>query len=295
MLVLLLANNLFTLLLRWEGVRLTSYLLINFWSTRVSALKASLKALLLNRLRDIRLVLALLSSQSAQSSFHLWENPTYCALLIRLAVTAKSAQLRLHSWLADAMERPTPVSALLHAATMVTAGVYLIVRTSALWQQTLLGREALLLLRSGTILMARTLGIASFDLKKVIAYSTSSQLRYMVLAAALAQYGVAQFHLLNHGLFKGLLFLSARTLIHSTLDEQDIRRLSVSPNAFNYVFRLAQFTLIRLPFLARWWSKEAILEARYTSPRAWSLAPLIRVTLTALYSAKLTLILTSTG
>mgnify|MGYP004007582619 CR=1 FL=1 len=187
-------------------------------------------------------------------------------MLLFVGAVGKSAQLGLHTWLPDAMEGPTPVSALIHAATMVTAGVYMIIRCSPLFEYAPLALVVVTIIGAMTAFFAATTGLLQNDLKKVIAYSTCSQLGYMVFAAGLSQYSVSMFHLMNHAYFKALLFLSAGSVIHALADEQDMRRMGglVKLLPFTYTMILiGSLALMGFPFLTGFYSKDVILEVAY--------------------------------
>lgn len=245
MLILVTADNFIQMFVGWEGVGLCSYLLINFWFTRIQANKAAIKAMIMNRIGDFGLVLGILlifisfkavDYATVFSLVPVINNTTVCFFNIEchtltiigfflfIGAIGKSAQLGLHTWLPDAMEGPTPVSALIHAATMVTAGVFLIVRCSPIYEYTPVILKLITLLGASTAFFAATVGLLQNDLKKVIAYSTCSQLGYMVFACGLSNYSAGIFHLANHAFFKALLFLGAGSIIHAVADEQDMRK-----------------------------------------------------------------------
>lgn len=284
MLVLVTADNLIQMFVGWEGVGIASYLLINFWFTRLSANQAALKALITNRIGDFGLSLAILISFFVFGStnyltifstaplfesymftiFHL--NVSYFSLFgffLLLGAVGKSAQLGLHVWLPDAMEGPTPVSALIHAATMVTAGVFLVIRFSPVLEFSTFTLFLLTLFGSLTAFFASLTGTFQNDLKKIIAYSTCSQLGYMMFACGLSHYNVSLFHLANHAFFKALLFLAAGSVIHAIADEQDLRRMGalVSSLPLTYVaIFIGSLALTGFPFLTGFYSKDLILE-----------------------------------
>lgn len=279
MLILISSNNFIQLFIGWEGVGLCSYLLINFWYTRIQANKAGIKAMLVNRVGDVGMILAMIliwinfgslefcvvfsaSSLNSVSDYNLL---LICILLL-IGAVGKSAQLGLHTWLPDAMEGPTPVSALIHAATMVTAGVFLIIRSSPLFELSSSGLLLTTLIGSFTAFFAATVGLAQNDLKKVIAYSTCSQLGYMVMICGISSYSTGLFHLFNHAFFKALLFLSAGSIIHALLDEQDMRRMGtmkeLTPFSFAAIF-VGSVSLMGLPFLTGFYSKDFILELAF--------------------------------
>ena len=290
MIVLVTADNLVQLFMGWEGVGLSSYLLISFWYTRTLANKAAIKAMLTNRIGDICLLISisiifsLFSTSKYNVIFSLLgyylNHDIYilgsyvnalnvAALFLFFGAMGKSAQLGLHIWLPDAMEGPTPVSALIHAATMVTAGVFLVIRCSFLFE-----RLPNVLLFVGiigglTCFFSAVVGAFQFDIKKIVAYSTCSQLGYMFFSCALSNYNVALFHLFNHAFFKALLFLSMGSIIHAVADEQDFRRmgglLNILPFTYTMVM-IGSLSLLAIPFLTGYYSKDFLLEfaiARY--------------------------------
>nr|YP_009160776.1 NADH dehydrogenase subunit 5 [Myriopathes japonica]AGN48525.1 NADH dehydrogenase subunit 5 [Myriopathes japonica] len=278
MIVLVTSDNYPQLFIGWEGVGLCSYLLINFWLTRIEANKAAIKAMLVNRVGDIGLVLAMFAiwgqfgALDFSSTFNLAptltssNNITLICLLLFIGAVGKSAQLGLHTWLPDAMEGPTPVSALIHAATMVTAGVFLLIRSSPLLEQAPLALMVVTIIGSLTAFMAATVGLVQNDLKKVIAYSTCSQLGYMVVACGLSHYSISLFHLMNHAFFKALLFLSAGSVIHALADEQDMRKMGglMQSIPFTYtMMAIGSLSLMGFPYLTGSYSKDLILELAY--------------------------------
>nr|YP_009647094.1 NADH dehydrogenase subunit 5 [Chloroparvula japonica]QBX98774.1 NADH dehydrogenase subunit 5 [Chloroparvula japonica] len=287
MLMLVTGDNFIQLFLGWEGVGLASYLLINFWYTRLQANKSAVKAMLMNRVGDFGLALGImgifmmfktvdyatvfaLAPYYKDMSFVFLgiEVPlltTVCILLF-IGSVGKSAQLGLHTWLPDAMEGPTPVSALIHAATMVTAGVFLVARCSPLFEYAPDALAVVTCVGAMTAFFAATTGLVQNDLKRVIAYSTCSQLGYMVFACGLSNYSVGVFHLANHAFFKALLFLSAGCVIHAVSDEQDMRKMGglVKLLPFTYAHMLiGSLALVGFPFLTGFYSKDAILEVAY--------------------------------
>ncbi len=242
MLLLVLGGSLPLVFVGWEGVGLCSYLLIGFWYRKESASRAGLKAFLVNRIGDVGLILGMIFVFHAFGSMDLvdiadnagalapealwqWGPVTIAALLLFLAAIGKSAQIPLHVWLPDAMEGPTPVSALIHAATMVTAGVYLVARLAPLYHQSATAMLVVAVVGAATALVAGTIAIVQTDIKRVLAYSTVSQLGFMFLAAGVGFFGVAIFHLFTHAFFKALLFLGAGSVIHAMAGEQDMRRM----------------------------------------------------------------------
>ena len=267
MVVLLVAPNYVQLFCGWEGVGLTSYLLVNFWHTRTAANKSALKALIVNRVGDVFLLYAIFLMVSHGHTVEYTDlavdrHPLVAPFIVA-AVAAKSAQLGLHTWLPDAMEGPTPVSALIHAATMVTAGVFLLFRSPQYVEQ---AAPVLVGLGAITTLFAGSVALVQFDLKRIIAYSTCSQLGYMVVAVGLDYPELGLYHLANHAYFKALLFLLAGLVIHAVSDEQDVRRMGglvrVLPVTYT-LFGVGSLALGGFPFLSGFYSKEGILEALY--------------------------------
>ncbi len=277
MLLLVLADNYLGLYMGWEGVGLASYLLIGFWSDKPSAATAAKKAFVVNRVGDIGLAVALMVMFAAVGSVSfstvfgaapgLTEGTlTAIGLMLLLAACGKSAQVPLQSWLGDAMEGPTPVSALIHAATMVTAGVYLIVRSGPVFNLAPHAQTAVVVVGAVTLLFGAVIGCAKDDIKKALAASTMSQIGYMVLAAGLgpAGYAFAIMHLLTHGFFKAGLFLGAGSVMHAMDDEVNMRRYgglrTVLPITFA-TFGLGYLAIIGVPPLAGFFSKDGIIEA----------------------------------
>jgi NADH-quinone oxidoreductase subunit L len=277
MLLLVLGNSYVALYVGWEGVGLASYLLIAFWHTRPAAATAAKKAFLMNRVGDVGLALAifLMFAQLGTTSYAgvfgsvgLLAGGTVTAigLLLLLGACGKSGQFPLQAWLPDAMEGPTPVSALIHAATMVTAGVYLIARSAPVYDATPTARTVVLAVGAVTLLIGAIAGCAHDDIKKVLAYSTVSQIGYMFLAVGLGPvgYAAAIAHLLAHGFFKAGLFLGAGSVMHAMDDSVDMRRFGglarKLPITF-VTFGLGYLALIGFPFLSGWWTKDAIIEA----------------------------------
>lgn len=284
MLILICTNSFFHMFFGWEGVGLCSYLLINFWYTRLQANKAAIKAMLVNRVGDMSLTLAILliyfifKSLNYGTVFSLApylkdlnfaflgfevKAFTLISILLFIGAVGKSAQIGLHTWLPDAMEGPTPVSALIHAATMVTAGVFLLARCSPIIEYSDVSLAMITLFGAATSFFAATTGLFQNDLKKVIAYSTCSQLGYMIFACGLSNYSVGIFHLANHAFFKALLFLTAGCIIHALSDEQDMRRMGGLANLlpFSYsMILIGSLALAGFPFLTGFYSKDVILE-----------------------------------
>nr|NP_847984.1 NADH dehydrogenase subunit 5 [Harpochytrium sp. JEL94]AAO62896.1 NADH dehydrogenase subunit 5 [Harpochytrium sp. JEL94] len=273
MLIMVSSDNWLLLFLGWEGVGLVSYLLIGFWFTRIKANQSALKAFLMNRVGDTGLFLAMAMAVWFTGDLEFttlfailpYLNSDVVAILgflIVAAVIAKSGQFGLHAWLPDAMEGPTPVSALIHAATMVTAGIFLLLRFSPLFGSSLF----LVWLGGITALFGAIYGYVQTDMKRTIAYSTTSQLGYMVLACGIGQYGLALAHLMNHAFFKALLFLSAGVVIHAVHDEQDVRRMGglIRLMPITYVTTLiGSLSLVALPFLTGFYSKDYILQMAF--------------------------------
>lgn len=284
MLVLITSDNFVGLFLGWEGVGLCSFLLISFWFTRIQANKAAIKAMVVNRVSDLAFLIGIMALyytfrsvdfSTVFSTVDAFVNTTILfgplavspitliAFLLFVGAMGKSAQIGLHTWLPDAMEGPTPVSALIHAATMVTAGVFLIIRSSPLFECTPTMLLVVAIVGAATAFMAATSGLLQNDLKKVIAYSTCSQLGYMTFICGLSGYSISLFHLANHAFFKALLFLGAGAVIHSIVNEQDMRQFGATLRLlpFTYVmFVLGSLALMGFPFLTGFYSKDLILE-----------------------------------
>lgn len=276
MLLLVLADNYLGLYMGWEGVGLASYLLIGFWSHKPSAATAAKKAFVVNRVGDVGLAVALMVMFAAVGAVGFTEvfdaapqlgegTLTVLGLMLLLAACGKSAQVPLQSWLGDAMEGPTPVSALIHAATMVTAGVYLIVRSGPVFDLAPHAQTAVVVVGAVTLLFGAVIGCAKDDIKKALAASTMSQIGYMVLAAGLgpAGYAFAIMHLLTHGFFKAGLFLGAGSVMHAMDDEVDMRRYGGLRRALPVTFvtfGLGYLAIIGIPPLAGFFSKDGIIE-----------------------------------
>ncbi|MBV9730856.1 MAG: NADH-quinone oxidoreductase subunit L [Pseudonocardiales bacterium] len=309
MLVLVLSNNFVTLYLGWEGVGLASYLLIGWYQDRPSAATAAKKAFLMNRVGDVGLALAIFLIWRSLGTVQFSEvfaragqigGPTLLAitLLLLLGACGKSGQFPLQAWLPDAMEGPTPVSALIHAATMVTAGVYLIARCNPLYDLSAAGRLAVAAVGVITLLIGSIIGCAYDDIKKVLAYSTVSQIGYMILAVGLgpAGYALGIVHLLTHGFFKAVLFLGAGSVMHGMHDEIDMRRMGGLarhlPITF-VMFTSGYLALIGFPFLSGYYSKDAIIEAAFGAggSAGWVFGgiALLAAGLTAFYMTRLML------
>jgi NADH-ubiquinone oxidoreductase chain 5 len=277
MLVLVSGANFFVMFIGWEGIGVVSYLLINFWFTRLQANKAAILAFTMNRVGDMGLsigffaIFAMFGSLDFSTVFSLvpFMNETaitIISLLLLMGAMAKSAQIPLHSWLPGSMEGPTPVSALIHAATLVTAGLYLLVRSSPILEYSSTALLIITLVGACTAFFAATCGLVQNDLKRIIAFSTISQLGYMVMAVGLSQYNVALMHVINHAFFKALLFLGAGAVIHSFSDQQDVRRLGGLINflPFTYTAMLVgSLSLLATPWLTGFYSKDLIIELAF--------------------------------
>ena len=310
MLLLVLADNYLGLYMGWEGVGLASYLLIGFWSHKPSAATAAKKAFVVNRVGDIGLAVALMVMFAATGTVSYagvfaaapqLSSGTLNAigLLLLLAACGKSAQVPLQSWLGDAMEGPTPVSALIHAATMVTAGVYLIVRSGPVFNLAPEAQTAVTVVGAVTLLFGAVIGCAKDDIKKALAASTMSQIGYMVLAAGLgpAGYAIAIMHLLTHGFFKAGLFLGAGSVMHGMNDETDMRRYgglrTVMPITF-VTFGLGYLAIIGVPPFSGFFSKDAIIETAFAAGGVKGLllggATLLGAGITAFYMTRVMLL-----
>ncbi|WP_207458527.1 NADH-quinone oxidoreductase subunit L [Azospirillum sp. SYSU D00513] len=315
MLMLVTADNLVQLFFGWEGVGLASYLLINFWYEKPSANNASMKAFLVNRVGDFGFALGIFAifvltgsvvfdeifarvpEIAGQSmTFLSWEfhGLTVACLLLFMGAMGKSAQLGLHTWLPDAMEGPTPVSALIHAATMVTAGVFMLCRLSPVFEYAPVALSVVTVVGALTAFVAATIGMTQYDIKRVIAYSTMSQLGYMFFAIGVSAYGAAMFHLFTHAFFKALLFLGAGSVIHAMHHEQDMRKMGGiwRKVPFTYaVMWIGNLALAGLPFFAGYFSKDMILEAAYASHSSFGLLAfwigIAAALMTAFYSWRL--------
>jgi NADH-ubiquinone oxidoreductase chain 5 len=288
MLILVTADNFIQMFVGWEGVGLCSYLLINFWFTRIQANKAAIKAMLMNRIGDFSLIIGIIlifiyykavdyASVAVLTPFVKGDVISFLNLNVSLltvigiflfiGAVGKSAQLGLHTWLPDAMEGPTPVSALIHAATMVTAGVFLLARSSFIYEYSYNVLGYVSIIGALTAFCASTIGLVQNDLKRVIAYSTCSQLGYMVFACGLSNYSTGVFHLSNHAFFKALLFLSAGSIIHAVNDEQDMRKMGGLKNLLPFTYSMVvigSLALIGFPFLTGFYSKDLILELAFS-------------------------------
>jgi NADH-ubiquinone oxidoreductase chain 5 len=304
MIILVTANNYLLMFVGWEGVGVCSYLLVSFWFTRIAANQSSMSAFLTNRVGDCFLTIGMfiilwsLGNLDYSTVFSLApyinENVvTLIGICLLIGAMAKSSQIGLHVWLPMAMEGPTPVSALIHAATMVTAGVYLLMRSSPLIEYSSTILLLCLWLGAITTVFSSLIGLFQQDIKKVIAYSTMSQLGMMVIAVGLSSYNIALFHLINHAFYKGLLFLGAGAVIHAVADNQDFRKygglISFLPLSYS-VMLIASLSLIAFPFMSGFYSKDLILESSYGQYYFSSIAvyfiAVIGATFTTLYSIK---------
>nr|QUL58693.1 NADH dehydrogenase subunit 5 [Holothuria hilla] len=301
MLVLTSSNNLFLFFIGWEGVGFLSFLLIGWWYTRQDANASALQAIIYNRIGDIGIILFISLALITNNSWNLngflpltpssWQTNIILFACL-LAAVGKSAQFGLHPWLPAAMEGPTPVSALLHSSTMVVAGVFLLIRTTSLIEPSALFLTLCLIIGSLTAIFAATSAFSQHDIKKIIAYSTTSQLGLMVVAIGLNQPLIALFHICTHAFFKAMLFLCSGSLIHSYNNEQDLRKMSntneTAPITSACLF-LGSVALMGIPFLSGFYSKDLILEAIVLSPSnliSYTLA-IIATFLTASYSFRI--------
>lgn len=307
MLLLVLGSNLLVMFVGWEGVGLCSYLLIGFWFTDSEKAAAGMKAFIANRIGDAALLLGafllfihfgtlefseILSKipEGAEVGFGVM---TAACLLLFVGATGKSAQIPLYVWLPDAMAGPTPVSALIHAATMVTAGVYMIVRLSGLFIYAPIAMCVIAVIGAATALMAASIGLAQNDIKKVLAYSTVSQLGYMFLACGVGAFNAAMFHLMTHAFFKALMFLGSGSVIHAMHEEQDIQKMGGLKKYLpitHGTFVIGWLAIIGTPLFSGFFSKDEILYFAWQSPRShfilWLVA-VITAGLTAFYMTRL--------
>ncbi|KKW90958.1 NADH-quinone oxidoreductase subunit L [Sphingobium chungbukense] len=320
MLMLVTANNLLQMFFGWEGVGLASYLLIGFWFRKPSANAAAIKAFVVNRVGDLGFMMGIFGTYLVFNTISIpeilaaapsmagstigflgyrFDTMTVLCLLLFIGAMGKSAQLGLHTWLPDAMEGPTPVSALIHAATMVTAGVFMVCRLSPMFEVSPTALHFVTIIGAATCLFAATVGTVQNDIKRVIAYSTCSQLGYMFFAAGVGAYGAAMFHLFTHAFFKALLFLGAGSVIHAMHHEQDMRyygglRKEIPITFWTMTLGTLAITGVGLPLVgvgfAGFYSKDGILEAAYASGGAGVGAYLVGVfaaLLTSFYSWRL--------
>ncbi len=316
MLMLVMANNFLQLFFGWEAVGLVSYLLIGFWSTRETAVFANMKAFLVNRVGDFGFILGIAAvamyfgsvhygevfaqaPEFAETQISLWEGNswnlmTVICILLFIGAMGKSAQVPLHVWLPDSMEGPTPISALIHAATMVTAGIFMVARMSPLYELSEVALAVILVIGATTAFFTGLIGIVQNDIKRVVAYSTLSQLGYMAVALGASAYAAGIFHLMTHAFFKALLFLAAGSVIIGMHHDQDIRNMGgirkYMPVTW-FTSLLGSLALIGTPFFSGFYSKDAIIEAVHasTNPAAGYayVLVLIGVFITALYSFRM--------
>ena len=299
MLILIRRNNYIFLLIGWEGVGICSYLLINFWYTRTLANKSGIKAIIINRIGDITLLIRTIiilkkfgrtKFETLTHTHEITNNHTHfiCILLLLRAI-GKSSLIGLHVWLPDAMEGPTPVSALIHAATMVTAGIFILIRSSSILEERKIRLIITAWIGAITAFFAARIGRTQNDIKRIIAYSTCSQLGYMALAIGISKYSIRLLHLINHAFFKRLLFLGTGIAIHTIRNEQDIRKLRnlITHTPITYMSLLiGSLTITGIPFLTAHFSKEQIIEHRTRNRILYTLT-ILTTTLTAFYSTRL--------
>src|SRR3954468_3814703 len=312
MLALVTADNLVQLFFGWEGVGLASYLLIGFWYLRPSANAAAVKAFIVNRVGDFGFAIGIfaLFMQAGSTDFdtifaqapsiaaktvhvfgHDYNAMTLICLALFMGAMGKSAQLFLHTWLPDAMEGPTPVSALIHAATMVTAGVFMVARLSPLFEMAPDAQTFVMFIGASTALFAATVGLVQNDIKRIVAYSTCSQLGYMFVAMGSGAYSIGMFHLFTHAFFKALLFLGSGSVIYAMHHEQDIRNMGGLKDKIPYtyvVMVIGTLALTGFPLTAGYFSKDAIIESAFVSHNPFAfygfLMTVIAAGLTAFYS-----------
>jgi len=306
MLTLVLAKNYLVMFIGWEGVGLASYLLIGFWFTKDSAAAAGKKAFIVNRIGDFGFLIALflmikhfgsldftrifsavqpLSPETAGAGLL-----TAIGLLLMVGAAGKSAQIPLYVWLPDAMEGPTPVSALIHAATMVTAGVYMVARSSVIFERAPMAMMVVAIIGTLTALFAATIGIAQTDIKKVLAYSTVSQLGYMFMACGVGAFSAGIFHLMTHAFFKGLLFLAAGSVIHGVGGEQDMRKMGGLRVYMPWTFAtmgIATLAIAGIPPFAGFWSKDEILWKAFNASWVYWLIGVVTAFITSFYMFRL--------
>ncbi len=316
MLMLVMSNNFMQLFFGWEGVGVVSYLLIGYWYTRPTATFAALKAFLVNRIGDFGFVLGIAAilrytgsldyttvfehaDQIAAAQIHVtgsiaWPAITFTCICLFIGAMGKSAQVPLHVWLPDSMEGPTPISALIHAATMVTAGIFMVARMSPLFELSETALSMVLIIGATTAFFMGLLGIVNNDIKRVIAYSTLSQLGYMTVALGASAYGAGIFHLMTHAFFKALLFLAAGSVIIAMHHEQDMRRMGglkkYMPITY-WTFLVGSLALIGFPGTAGFFSKDLLIDAEHAAHRVGSTyayyCVLLGVFITALYTFRM--------
>ena len=309
MLTLVLAGNYLLMFIGWEGVGLASYLLIGYWFTKDSAASAGKKAFIVNRIGDFGFLIGLfllIQHFKSLDFTRVFDSVSHLAagsetevllstigILLMVGACGKSAQIPLYVWLPDAMEGPTPVSALIHAATMVTAGVYMVARSHVIFDRAPSALAVVAIIGTLTAFFAATIGIAQTDIKKVLAYSTISQLGYMFLACGVGAYAAGIFHLMTHAFFKGLLFLSAGSVIHAIGGEQDMRKMGGLRSYIPWTFLtmgIATLAIAGIPPLAGFWSKDEILWQAWSSPHgSWVfwLIGLVTAFITSFYMFRL--------
>lgn len=308
MLILVLGDSLLTMFVGWEGVGLCSYLLIGFWFTDSAKAAAGMKAFITNRIGDAAFIIGMFVLFFTFGTLNMHElnalAPTVLdsswlgmvtigTMLLFVGATGKSAQIPLYVWLPDAMAGPTPVSALIHAATMVTAGVYMIVRLNPLFIMAPNTMMVIAIVGAATAVLAATIGLTQYDIKKVLAYSTVSQLGYMFLAVGVGAFGAGMFHLMTHAFFKALMFLGSGSVIHGMHEEQDIRKMGGLKKYMpitHFTFLMGWLAIIGMPPFAGFFSKDEILWQAFSSPRGhWLLwvAGVLGAVLTAFYMTRL--------
>jgi len=308
MLILVLGDSLVTMFVGWEGVGLCSYLLIGFWFTDAQKAAAGMKAFITNRVGDAAFLIGMFILFFSFGTLNMYElnqlapttveaswlgAATLGTLMLFIGATGKSAQVPLYVWLPDAMAGPTPVSALIHAATMVTAGVYMIIRLNPMFIAAPNTMLVIAIIGAITAVMAATIGLTQFDIKKVLAYSTVSQLGYMFLAVGVGAFGAGMMHLMTHAFFKALMFLGSGSVIHAMHEEQDIRKMGGLKKYLpitHFTFLMGWLAIIGFPLFSGFFSKDEILWQAYSSPRGHVLfwvAGAIGATLTAFYMTRL--------
>ena len=306
MLTLVLASNYLLMFIGWEGVGLASYLLIGFWFTKDSAASAGKKAFIVNRIGDFGFLIALFLLIKHFGSLNFEQvfgavTPlpaetagagllTAIGILLMVGACGKSAQIPLYVWLPDAMEGPTPVSALIHAATMVTAGVYMVSRSHVIFERAPIALTVVAIIGTLTAFFAATIGIAQTDIKKVLAYSTVSQLGYMFMACGVGAFSAGIFHLMTHAFFKGLLFLAAGSVIHAVGGEQDMRKMGGLRTKIPWTFwtmTVGTLAIAGIPPLAGFFSKDEILWRAYQASWAYWLVGLVTAFITSFYMFRL--------